>query len=537
MIRRALLLALLLAAPAHASVTQESWFQDDNQLEFSEPAHVAKILDRLKAMGVDRVRVSVFWIAVAPQPGERRKPDGFDGADPDAYDQTRWERYDTLARLAGERGIGVVWNVTGPSPAWATKPLPSRPDIADAWYPNAREFGKFVRALGTRYSGTFIRPADRPQVVTDPGEPPTLLNPGRPPSQTTTEPGPPLPRVDHWEIWNEPNQGAWLAPQNLERTVNGRKRHLPASPRIYRRIADQTYAALVATGHGADTILVGSTAPKGSDDKGISRPMAPRQFIRELYCVDRNNQVYRGRAARLRKCPTKDQTTVFPRQHPVLFRATGWAHHPYEMTFAPSTLPPTRAYFTTANLGDLSRTLRYAWLRYGQDVPRGGVPLYLTEYGYQTDPPDPVGVSLGKQANFLAQAEYLTFRNRAVRAHSQFLLYDNGAPIEDTFQSGLLFENGRAKPAYQAYRLPLWLPDRRGRSIKVFGLARGAANGTPPQVEIQFRAPRAKEYRTLRTVTATADRGYVLERVRVPGTGRVRLASGGLLSRSLMVFR
>lgn len=72
----------------------------------------------------------------------------------------------------------------------------------------------------------------------------------------------------------------------------------------------------------------------------------------------------------------KDQTTVFPQQHPVLSMATGWAHHPYEMTFGPGTLPPTRAYFTTANLDDLSGPLRFAWLRYGQEVPRGGVPLY-----------------------------------------------------------------------------------------------------------------------------------------------------------------
>jgi hypothetical protein len=541
--RRALLtlaLACLLLAPAGslAAPSQESWFQDDNLLEFSAPPEVAKTLDRLQTLGVDRIRVSVFWLALAPDGASRTKPAGFDGADPDAYPQSHWWRYDRLVQLAAERGIGILWNITGPSPAWAVKPIKSRPDIADAWYPNAKEFGALVKAVATRYSGSFIRPEDRPKTVDVPAEGIEGLPGYKPASTTTTEPGAPLPRVDHWEIWNEPNQGAWLAPQHTRRKIAGRLRWLPTSPKLYRRLADAMYASLVTTGHGNDTILLGSTAPKGSDDVGISRPMNPALFIRELYCVDRNNQAYRGEAAKVRGCPPKDAVTRVPARHPVLFRNTGFAHHPYELTFAPSRRPDA-GFFTMANLSDLSHTLRFAYLRYRQTVPAGGVPLYLSEYGYQTNPPDRIGVSLNKQAAYLAEAEYLAWRNSAVRSHAQYLLVDGGAPISKTFQTGLLFRNGKEKPAYQGYKLPIFLPDRRiraGARVRVWGLIRPATNGSAPEVKIQFRRTGSKRYRTLATRQASEARGYLYEKLRIPGSGRVRLAWDGQVSRSVMVF-
>src|SRR4051812_43774580 len=86
MIRRTLLItaAVLAALPgaAHASATQESMFQDDNMLEFAPPAKVAKTLDRLKSLGVDRLRVTVFWVAVAPDPTSDAKPKGLTAPTP-----------------------------------------------------------------------------------------------------------------------------------------------------------------------------------------------------------------------------------------------------------------------------------------------------------------------------------------------------------------------------------------------------------------------------------------------------------------------
>src|SRR5439155_21429097 len=111
----------------------------------------------------------------------------------------------------------------------------------------------------------------------------------------------------------------------------------------------------------------------------------------------------------------------------------------------------------------------------------GGLPLYLTEFGYQTNPPDRFGVSWAQQAAYLDEAEFETYVNPMVRTLSQFLLRDDGGDIGLTFQSGLLTHAGARKPSYDAFELPVYLPQTRfapGHSLRVWGLARCAPNGT-----------------------------------------------------------
>jgi hypothetical protein len=104
---------------------------------------------------------------------------------------------------------------------------------------------------------------------------------------------------------------------------------------------DQMYAALQATGHGKDTILIGETAPKGQERvTGPTRAIKPGRFIRQLYCLDDNLQFLQGTSAELRGCPVTDQAAKMIAEHPALFRATGYAHHPYELTFAPAASRP-----------------------------------------------------------------------------------------------------------------------------------------------------------------------------------------------------
>jgi hypothetical protein len=545
--RRACLIVLLvlcaLPAGARASATQESMFQDDDQLEFASADHVTATLDTLRSLGVDRIRVSVFWKSVAPSPAKQAKPDGFDGSNPDAYPKGAWDRYDLLAREAQARGIAVAFDVTGPAPMWATG-NPDRKDIDETYTPDPAEFGAFVRAVGTRYSGQFT-PA--PPTATPPpsGDDCPVPNvPPLPPGCSSKPPPPPpaqassgpLPRVDYWEVWNEPNQAGWLTPQWLPRP--GGKSQFPMSPVVYRGLADAMYSALQATGHGSDTIIVGATAPKGLNVKGVTRSIKPLQFIRELYCVDSHLQILQGASAQIRGCPQSDQVAQFPAAHPVLFHMTGWAHHPYELTFPPNRRPTDPNYVTIANLSSLSDTLRRVYARYAQAQPPGGLPLYLTEFGYQTNPPDRFGVSASRQASYLDEAEYMAWRNPLVRTLSQFLLVDGGDPVGLTFQSGLEWIDGRKKPSYRAYRLPIWMPRRharRGTRVRVWGLVRPAANGTAPVAQVQFRRARTRDWHVLATKHGTAARGYVNVRVRLPGRGSVRLVSSGMVSRSVSV--
>jgi len=115
----------------------------------------------------------------------------------------------------------------------------------------------------------------------------------------------------------------------------------------------------------------------------------------------------------------------------------------------------------------------------------------------------------------------------------QYLLYDP-APVKGNggFASGLLTSRGVAKPAYAAYRLPLYLPvtsSRVGNSLEVWGDARPTPfakldTGTAQAAQIQFQPGSKGAFTTLSTVNITNPSGYFDVRVKFPGNGVVRLA-------------
>ena len=482
----AVLAAMALPGVAVASSTQESTFQDDELLVRGDAATQARTLDTMKALGADRVRVTLVWRLVAPAGAEATKPAGFDASNPAAYPAGAWDAYDRLVRLADERGLGIGFDIGPPAPNWATGTPPGRPDIDPTFDPSAAEFAAFVRAAGRRYPG-----------------------------------------VHYWSIWNEPNQAATLTPQWLH-DPRDPTRWVPAAPQVYRRLLDAGWSALQDSGHARDTILIGETAPKGLlEARDVTQSTDPQRFVRELYCLDDTLQLYQGTSAEVRGCPTSDQTATFARDHPALFVATGWAHHPYELSLAPDSPPRhSDSWVTMGNLRDLSRLLRRIRARYGQpaDAP---LRLYLTQYGYQTKPPDPDGVSPSLQAEYLNHAEYLAWHNRSVHTLGQFLLKDAGSPIATTFQSGLRTAAGQRKAAYDAYALPVWLPSARvraGTPLEVWGLVRAAPNGRRVQVSIQVRRRGSKTWVPVAKRATAGPRGYLSTSVRVSGSGDLRLA-------------
>ena len=222
LVTSALIVLLLAAVPAHAARDQEATFQDDDLLVYANPDAVARTLDELDGLGVDRLRITLVWRAIAPGNDQDRKPEGFDAADPGDYNPGAWDRWDTVLRLGRERGMDVNFNVTTPAPDWATGSA-ERADIDETYEPDAREFGAFVRAAATRYDGAHGQP-----------------------------------RVSYWSIQNEPNQPGWLTPQRVRRDG----KWVEAAPRIYRDMVRTAWTALPETGHDGDTILVGATAPK-----------------------------------------------------------------------------------------------------------------------------------------------------------------------------------------------------------------------------------------------------------------------------------
>jgi hypothetical protein len=494
----------------------QSMFQDDDQLVYTTTAGATSTLDRLKQLGVDSIRVTMLWKAVAPQPTSTTAPAGFDASNPAAYPAINWAPYDRLVALARARGIAVLFNITAPGPLWAMGRGAPSARYADHWMPSAAAFGQFVAAVGRRYSGGYT-----------------------PPGASA-----PLAAVRAWTIWNEPNQPGWLAPQ--WQTAGGQTSML--APALYRSYVSAAYRALVSTGHqlSTDTLLIGELAPEGCEPGGPclysheNRSIPPIPFVRALYCLDSSYRPLTGAAAAQVGCPQSGDPNSFVAANPALFKATGFAHHPYSFFLSPAASVPDPNFAPLSDLGRLERALDRAFGAYG--VGRR-LDLYLTEYGYETNPPDPFrGVRPGVQALYLDEAAYMAWRDPRVRALSQFLLYDSPPDIAfrpgtqgywSTFQTGLLSATGVAKPSYAAYRLPIFVPDPReakGASMLIWAMLRPAPHNSSQHAQVQWRPAGGGDFKTVRTVGTHNPNGVLAVHVGVPGTGTLRVvwrAPGG----------
>lgn len=529
------------AAPARASSGQETIFQDDSQLLNGSFAQTQSTLDTMQALGADRIRVLVFWSRLAPAAGSRTRPPNFDATNPNSYSQTAWNAYDNVVRGAQRRGMDVDLNFAPPVPLWATQ-FTGDAQLADHYRPSANEFQSFVQAVGRRYDGTFA--------------PPLAGSASRrgPTASAAALPGEPLPAVRFWSIWNEPNVWNFLAPQFASSSSP-----VEAAAPLYRSLVDAGYSGLVATGHGGDTILIGETAPQGTKTKGANRPgshhsLDPLRLLRALYCVDRRFKPLQGAGAQAVGCPTTAGARAsFASDHPGFFQATGWGHHPYALASSPN----SRSKFPDdVKLGDLPRltnALKSVFRAWGRGS--AGLPVYLTEFGFQTRPPDPFAVSPSRQAEYINQSEFNVYGNSRVRSYSQFLLVDDGPDTRfpsssffywNNFQTGLVWGpasglEGRLKPSFSAFRIPIFIPRQqspRAATFRVWGALRPAPNGTTQSASIQFKG-RTGGFKRIQLATTSNFRNYVDVLVRITQSGVLRIAwtSGGvtLFSRSVSV--
>ncbi len=222
------------------------------------------------------------------------------------------------------------------------------------------------------------------------------------------------PFVRKWTIWNEPNQQLSLA---------------TASPRLYvTRLLNPAYAAIHRANRRA-LVAGGVTAPRGN-----SGGVGPLAWVRAMSASHAKLDAY--------------------------------AHNPYPTR--PSVESPLGGACSTCDvisMANLSRLLK--------EVRRdlGRKPVWLTEYGYQTNPPDRVlGVSPQLQAVYVGQSGLRAYEAPGVTMLIQFLVRDE--PDLARFQSGLFTVRGVAKPAYHAFRFPLAQVTRRGSRTVLWGQVR-----------------------------------------------------------------
>jgi hypothetical protein len=513
-----LVLVALPAGRAVGSSQQMSIIEDETQL-YANPIGA---LARARVLGADAMRVSVHWNWISPAPNARKMPRHFDAGDPAAYSAAKWQLWDAIVIDAKEAGIRIDFDVMGGAPRWALGPGRPRGSTNQNWEPSSSAFGAFMHAIATRYSGHYV-----------------------PPGQSA-----PLPRVDFWTIWNEPDYGPSLAPQGVPGHLT-----VENAPRMYRGLVGAAWRSLQATGHSpaTDTIAFGELAPRGESFWGVFSGMTPLTFLRAMYCVDRSYHPLRGDAARLRGCPTTPAASRrFRAQNPALFHASGVSDHPYMRWYKPNhELNPdpanhlsTTDYASLGVIGHLTSALDRLQRVYGSTTR---FPIYNTEFGYITSPPkhspDPTSsvrviyLSPTVAADYMNWAEYLSWRNPRIRSFQQYLIYDPLRPTRKNnwggFASGLLTWTGAQKATYYAWRLPLYLPvtkAHRGHSLEVWGCIRPARfgaldSGSPQNAQIQFAPRGSGQYTTLQTITIDSGASCYFDLHLVfPSSGTVRLA-------------
>lgn len=220
---------LLVPAAAQASKSQSMMFEAPRELRSDDAALRAQTLEEIKGLGVNWMRVVVYWREVAPDPNSGEVP-AFDETDPNAY--PGWGKYDRMINEMRARGINPLITVTGPVPQWATEfktDQVTRPEPA--------RFERFMEATLKRYSD-----------------------------------------VRFFSVWNEPNHPTFLQPQY---SGQGDRREV-VSGKIYRRLFQAATDARDKVRPDV-RLLIGETAPRGN-----SNVAAPLEFFRETLCMTRS---------------------------------------------------------------------------------------------------------------------------------------------------------------------------------------------------------------------------------------------------------
>ncbi len=267
------------------------------------------------------------------------------------------------------------------------------------------------------------------------------------------------PYVDRWVMWNEPNKVAWLKPVSPETYVT--------------QILNPGYAGVKAVSPGA-LVAGGVTASRGGTG-GLN----PDGFIRRM----------RAAGALL----------------------DAYAHHPYP------TYPGDTPYvggcrrckvLTMARLERLERLV-------GAAFPRARI--WLTEYAYQTNPPDRFGVSFAQQARFIGLAARRVYTASKVDMLIHYLYMDE--PVLARWQSGIVNKRLKPKPAVNATMLPFMQLSRKGQRIVVWGQVRP---GDGPQRFVVQRRVRG-EWVDIGVVARTDPRGFFRRTLRARKRTEIRL--------------
>jgi hypothetical protein len=275
-------------------------------------------------------------------------------------------------------------------PSWAMSDGSTYPST----YPDPAQFADFASAAAQRYDGSSGHP-----------------------------------RVRYWEVFNEPNLGLYIEPQ----FVNGQ----PESALWYRDVVNRS-AAKIKSVNPDNFVIAGSTAPfydATPSTTAVDPHWGPLGFMRAFLCLTPQLTLDTSSPG----CPT-----------PVAFDA--WSHHPYTEGGPTHTasLPDD------VELGDLPKmrqVLDAAWAQ-GEISASAEPELWMTEFSWNANPPDPGGVPMSLLERWIPEGMYHMWGN-GVTVLTWFLLVDSPPPYQTgLYTDGTALANDKPKPILEAFRFP-----------------------------------------------------------------------------------
>jgi hypothetical protein len=282
------------------------------------------------------------------------------------------------------------------------------------------------------------------------------------------------PRIKYFQLWNEPNLYVFL----------------DDTPARYREMVNAAYKGIKAV-HGDNVVVAGGLAP--FSDPGNKQGIGPFPYMRSVLCMS-------GGAHPHATCSAKTSFDI-------------WATHPYT-SGGPN---HSASVPQDASLGDLPemRRLLLAAKRAGHIKSNGNPGFWITEFGWDSKPPDPGGVPLAQHARWTAEAMYRMWESD-VNLLVWFKLRDDpfNGDWGSGFQGGVyfnttaLYSNEKAKPAAQVLRFPFVAVPEGGR-VSVWGRTPGSHSG---KVTIQMQ--QGSSWRKIATVGAN---GHGLFRLKLNG--------------------
>jgi hypothetical protein len=224
-------------------------------------------------------------------------------------------------------------------------------------------------------------------------------------------------------------------------------------------------------------VLTAGFAPYGDQPGGERMP--PAEFVRELLCLH-------GERLVSERC--RD-----PARFDVL------SMDPYEVG------PPTQHAFnrddvSAPDLGKLTRILRTA-VAHRLVRPARHKQVWVTEFSYDSNPPNPTAPSTATQARWLEQSFY-EFWAQGASAVVWYLVRDQIGPFSTAYFSGVYFRDGRPKPSLEAYRFPFVVVPGKGGRETVWGIS-------PRTGVVSVQLASGTSWRTLFHVRARAGSVFV----------------------------